>query len=313
MKVIIFPGQGSQKSGMASEFHSNFRVVKDIFERIDEALKFNLSKVILNGSDEELKKTEITQPAILATSFAIYSVLKQEFNFDLSKIKYTAGHSLGEYSALVASGSLSLEDGVKLVHERGKLMQAAVPEGEGAMLAVMGLDITELNSLIKKFDTEKGVCEIANDNCPGQIILSGNKEKLIAFSNNLKVEKKRSIFLPVSAPFHCSLMKPAAENMKNKINNTNFQKPLNNIINNVTAQPQDNPKIIKELLVRQIFSTVKWRESLINMSNLGVKNFIEIGPGKVLTGMVKRTLKSINTFSINSIADIKNFQNEFKK
>ena len=306
MKVIIFPGQGSQKSGMASEFHSNFRVVKDIFERIDEALKFNLSKVILNGSDEELKKTEITQPAILATSFAIYSVLKQEFNFDLSKIKYTAGHSLGEYSALVASGSLSLEDGVKLVHERGKLMQAAVPEGEGAMLAVMGLDITELNSLIKKFDTEKGVCEIANDNCPGQIILSGNKEKLIAFSNNLKVEKKRSIFLPVSAPFHCSLMKPAAENMKMLLQKTNFKDFSLQLISNVTALPVEKVGDIKELLYKQIFSQVRWRETIEFMIKNNINDFIEIGPGKVLSGLVKRTNDKILSRSLVKIDDIKN-------
>ncbi len=306
MKVIIFPGQGSQKSGMASEFHSNFRVVKDIFERIDEALKFNLSKVILNGSDEELKKTEITQPAILATSFAIYSVLKQEFNFDLSKIKYTAGHSLGEYSALVASGSLSLEDGVKLVHERGKLMQAAVPEGEGAMLAVMGLDITELNSLIKKFDTEKGVCEIANDNCPGQIILSGNKEKLIAFSNNLKVEKKRSIFLPVSAPFHCSLMKPAAENMKMLLQKTNFMDFSLQLISNVTALPVEKVGDIKELLYKQIFSQVRWRETIEFMIKNNINDFIEIGPGKVLSGLVKRTNDKILSRSLVKIDDIKN-------
>ena len=175
MKAIIFPGQGSQKAGMASEFESNFKIVKDIFERVDEALKFGLSKIILSGTDDDLKKTEITQPAILTTSFAIFSVLEKEFNFDLSKIKFVAGHSLGEYSALVASGSLSLESAVNLVHERGKLMQAAVPEGKGAMLAVMGLDTKELNFFLKKFDDKTGICEIANDNSPGQIILSGNK------------------------------------------------------------------------------------------------------------------------------------------
>ena len=191
MNTIIFPGQGSQKAGMASEFHSNFKMVKDIFGRGDEALKFSLSKIILNGSDEDLKKTEITQPAILITSYAIFSVLKKEFNFDFSKTKYIAGHSLGEYSALVASESLNLEDGLKLVHERGKLMQAAVPEGKGAMLAVMGMDINELNSKIEKFDKKKDICEIANDNSPGQIILSGNKQTLINLNN----------FLIIALPF----------------------------------------------------------------------------------------------------------------
>ena len=169
----------------------------------------------MNGSDEDLKKTEITQPAILTTSICYILVLKEEFNFDLSKIKYIAGHSLGEYSALVASGSINLEDGVNLVHERGKLMQAAVPEGQGAMLAVMGLNINELNSYINKMNFKKGICEIANDNCPGQIILSGNKNTLVDFSNYLKDEKKRSIFLPVSAPFHCSLNETSSRKYEN--------------------------------------------------------------------------------------------------
>ena len=305
MKAIIFPGQGSQKAGMASEFQGNFKTVKDIFERGDEALKFSLSKIILNGSDEDLKKTEITQPAILITSFAIFSVLKKEFNYDFSKTKYIAGHSLGEYSALVASESLSLEDGLKLVHERGKLMQAAVPQGEGAMLAVMGLDKNELNSLIKKFDN-KGICEIANDNSPGQIILSGDKQTLVAFSNDLKVEKKRSIFLPVSAPFHCTLMKPAAESMKLLLEKTNFKTPNIQLISNVTALPVENDGNIKDLLYKQIFSQVRWRESVNFMIKNNIDDFIEIGPGKVLSGLVKRTNDKVLTKSITKIDDIKN-------
>ena len=305
MKAIIFPGQGSQKAGMASEFQGNFKIVKDIFDRGDEALNFSLSKIILNGSDEDLKKTEITQPAILITSFAIFSVLKKEFNYDLSKTKYIAGHSLGEYSALVASDSLSLEDGLKLVHERGKLMQAAVPQGEGAMLAVMGLDINELDKLIKKFD-KKGICEIANDNSPGQIILSGDKQTLVAFSNYLKVEKKRSIFLPVSAPFHCTLMKPAAERMKLYLEKTNFKNPNIQLISNVTALPVEKDSNIKDLLYKQIFSQVRWRESVNFMINNNINDFIEIGPGKVLSGLVKRTNDKVLTKSITKIDDIKN-------
>ena len=305
MKAIIFPGQGSQKAGMASEFQGNFKIVKDIFDRGDEALNFSLSKIILNGSDEDLKKTEITQPAILITSFAIFSVLKKEFNYDLSKTKYIAGHSLGEYSALVASDSLSLEDGLKLVHERGKLMQAAVPQGEGAMLAVMGLDINELDSLIKKFD-KKGICEIANDNSPGQIILSGDKQTLVAFSNYLKVEKKRSIFLQVSAPFHCTLMKPAAERMKLFLEKTNFKNPNIQLISNVTALPVEKDSNIKDLLYKQIFSQVRWRESVNFMINNNINDFIEIGPGKVLSGLVKRTNDKVLTKSITKIDDIKN-------
>ena len=306
MKTIMFPGQGSQKAGMASEFHSNFKIVRDIFEKVDEALKFNLSKIILDGSNEELKKTEITQPAILTTSFAIFSVLKQEFNFDLSKVKYIAGHSLGEYSALVASGSLSLEDSVTLVHERGKLMQEAVPEGKGAMLAVMGLDVNELNTLLNKFNDKNGTCEIANDNSLGQIILSGNKESLISFSNNLKLEKKRCIFLPVSAPFHCSLMKPAAEKMKLFLQKTEFKNTTLKIISNVTALPVKKDEDIKDLLYKQIFSQVRWRETVEYMIKNDINDFIEIGPGKVLSGLVKRTNDKVLTRSLTKIEDIKN-------
>ena len=306
MKAIIFPGQGSQKAGMASEFYSNFKIVKQIFDRADNALKFGLSKIILNGSDEDLKKTEITQPAILATSFAIFTVLKEEFNFDLSKIKYVAGHSLGEYSALVASESLSLEDGVNLVHERGKLMQAAVPEGKGAMLAVMGLDANELNSMIEKLDQNKGICEIANDNSPGQIILSGAKKSLVALNDYLKAEKKRSIFLPVSAPFHCSLMKPAAEKMKTFLQKTKFQNPNFKLISNVIASPTEKDEEIKNLLFRQIFLKVRWRESVEYMIKNGINDFIEIGPGKVLSGLVKRINDKVLTRSLTKIDDIKN-------
>jgi len=308
MKAILFPGQGSQKVGMASEFHSNYKIVQDIFERANEALKFDLSKIILNGTDEDLKKTEITQPAILTTSFAIFSVLKNEFNFDFSKVEYIAGHSLGEYSALVAAGSLTLEDGVTLVHERGKLMQAAVPQGQGAMLAVMGLETNELNSLLDKFDNKKGVCEIANDNSPGQIILSGNKETLVAFSDNLKVEKKRSIFLPVSAPFHCSLMKPAAKNMKVFLEKANFKNPNLKLISNVTALPVEKDGNVKDLLYKQIFSQVRWRETVEFMTKNGINDFIEMGPGKVLSGLVKRINDKVLTRSVTTIDDIKKLQ-----
>ncbi len=306
MKAIIFPGQGSQKAGMALEFENNFQIVKDIFARADESLNFSLSKIILNGSDEDLKKTEITQPAILVTSFAIFSVLKKEFNFDLSNVKFMAGHSLGEYSALVASDSLTLEDAVSLVHERGKLMQAAVPEGKGAMLAVMGLNINELKTLLKNFNSKKGICEIANDNSLGQIILSGDKESIVAFSGFLKSEKKKCIFLPVSAPFHCSLMKSAAEHMKTFLEKINFKIPNQELISNVTALPLKKNEVIKDLLYRQIFSQVRWRESVEYMINKGVNEFIEIGPGKVLSGLVKRTNDKVLSKCINKVDDIKN-------
>ena len=305
MKAIIFPGQGSQKAGMLSEFFNNYEIVKEILKRVDDVLKFSLSKIILEGTDEDLKKTEITQPAILTTSFAIFSVLKEVFNFDLSKVKFMAGHSLGEYSALVAAGSLSLEDGVSLVHERGKLMQAAVPVNEGAMLAVMGLNINELNLLIKNFDKKKGICEVANDNSPGQIILSGNKETLVAFSSKLKAEKKRSIFLPVSAPFHCSLMKPAAESMRSFLQKVDIKNSNIQLISNVTALPLKKDNDIKDLLYKQIFSKVRWRETVEFMIKNNINDFIEIGPGKVLSGLIKRTNDTVSTRSLTKIDDIK--------
>ena len=229
MRAIIFPGQGSQKAGMATEFEKNFQIVKDIFEQADDILKFKLSEIILRGSDEELKKTEITQPAILTTSFAIFTVLKSEFNFNLSNVKFLAGHSLGEYSALVASGSLSFKDAISLVHRRGKLMQEAVPLGQGSMLAVMGIENNELKELINNFDKKNGVCEIANDNAKGQIIISGEKIALNKFNEVLKEKKKRSVFLPVSAPFHCSLMKSAANEMDKLLQNIEFENAQDSI------------------------------------------------------------------------------------
>ena len=313
MNALLFPGQGSQIVGMGAEFCKNFNVAKKIFERADEELNFSLSKMILEGPTNELQLTKNTQPAILTVSYSIFKVLKDEFNFDFSSFKYFAGHSLGEYSALVCSDSLNFKDALYLLHERGKAMQQAVPVGKGKMIAILGIKTNEIINILKTIENEKGICQIANDNAEGQVIVSGNKEKVEFLQNILKEKKIKSIPLKVSAPFHCSLMKPAAEIMKDKIENTNFKNPLFKIVNNVTANSEIDAKNIKELLVKQIFSTVKWRESIINMSKSGVKNFVEIGPGKVLTGMVKRTVKQANYFSINSIGDIKNLINEFKK
>jgi [acyl-carrier-protein] S-malonyltransferase len=310
MNALIFPGQGSQVVGMGVEFYDKFEIVKKIFKQADEKIGFSLSNLILNGPTDELQLTKNTQPAILTVSYSIFSVLKNEFKFDFKNFKYFAGHSLGEYSALVCSEAINFSDAVYLLHERGKAMQESVPVGEGSMLAVLGVNIKDLNDLIKDI---KGICEIANDNAIGQVILSGDKKSIEALQLHLKEKKIKSIPLKVSAPFHCSLMKPAAEKMRNKINNTKFNDTLFPIINNVTAEPENNPTKIKSLLVDQIFSTVRWRESVINMSQLGVKKFIEVGPGKVLSGMIKRTIKDAKCFSINSIADIEGLENEFKK
>ena len=313
MSALLFPGQGSQVVGMGSEFYNNFEVVKKIFNQADEKLNYSISKLILEGPEDKLQLTKNTQPAILTVSYSIFRVLKDEFGFDLKNFKFFAGHSLGEYSALVCSNSLGFDDALYLLHERGKAMQEAVPLGEGSMIAVLGIKIEELINLLKQIDTKKGICEIANDNAVGQVIVSGNKEKIELLLGFLKEKKIKSIPLKVSAPFHCSLMKPAAKIMEEKIQKTDFKDPLFNIVNNVTATPETNSDKIKRLLIEQIFSTVNWRESIINMSKAGVKDFIEIGPGKALTGMVKRTIKEANCFSINTITDIKNLANEFKR
>ncbi len=313
MSALLFPGQGSQIVGMGSEFYSNFKIVKKIFEEADEKLNFSLSKIILEGPEEKLQLTQNTQPAILTVSYSIFKILKDEFDFKIDLFKYFAGHSLGEYSSLVCSESLTFDDALYLLHERGKAMQDAVPIGKGSMLAVIGANIEAVNDLLNLVKDKKGVCEIANDNADGQVIISGNKEKVASLQKILKEKKIKSIPLKVSAPFHCSLMNSAADKMREKIKNINFNVPLNNIVSNVTARPEKNPETIKKLLIDQIFSTVKWRESIINIHKENVSNYVEIGPGKVLTGMVKRTLKNVNCFSINSITDIKNLKNEFKR
>ena len=309
MKAILFPGQGSQVVGMGSEFYNNFSSVKEIFNSADEKLKFKLSKIILEGPEDQLKLTQNTQPAILTVSYAIFKILKEEFNYNFENTKYFAGHSLGEYSALLCAGSLSFEDALYLLFERGKSMQEAVPVGKGGMLAVLGSENEEIEDCIKKIKS-KGVCEIANDNAPGQIIVSGNIELIQELQNILKENKKKSIMLPVSAPFHCSLMNAAATNMKSKIENVNFTKPNYEIITNVSASPTNDPVEIKKLLVEQIYSKVRWRESILYMANQNITEYLEIGPGKVLTGLVKRILPSTNSSSINSIEDIKNITNE---
>ena len=313
MSALLFPGQGSQVVGMGTEFYNNYELVKKIFKLADEKLNFQISKIILEGPENELQLTKNTQPAILTLSYSIFKVLKDEHGFDLKSFEYFAGHSLGEYSALVCSESLNFDDALFLLHERGKAMQEAVPIGKGSMIAVLGVNINELSILIKSIESEIGVCEVANDNADGQVIVSGDTKKLNKLKLILKEKKIKTIPLKVSAPFYCSLMKQAALNMEKKIYNTNFNNPIVKIINNVTAKPEENFETIKKLLVEQIFSTVKWRESIIHMAQAGVKNFIEVGPGKALTGMVKRTVKDVNCFSINSIADMKKLSDEFKR
>ena len=313
MNALIFPGQGSQIVGMGKEFFNNFSFVKKIFQEADDKLKTNISKIILDGPADKLQLTENTQPAILVVSYSIFETIKNEFNFGINNFKYFAGHSLGEYSALVCSNALEFHDALFLLYQRGKAMQSAVPVGRGSMLAVLGSKIENIENEIKNLKLDSDVCEIANDNADGQVIVSGDKKSVDLLKSNLQQKKIKSIPLKVSAPFHCSLMRPAAEKMKDKILSTKFKEPALEIVCNVTAKPEKNAETIKKLLIEQIYSSVKWRESMIHVNESGVSNFIEIGPGKVLSGMIKRTIKDSNCFSINSIADIKKLLDELKK
>ena len=305
MKAILFPGQGSQYVGMGSDFYNKFDLVKNIFKRVDETLNFSLSNIILNGPESELKLTKNPHPAIMTIGVSIFRVLNDELNLNLNKAKFFAGHSLGEYTALVCSGSLTLERAAYLLYERGKAMQDAVPNGHGAMLAIIGMTITEVEKELELLPKSE-VCEVANDNSNEQVVVSGKKEIIKILSENLKKKKKRGIILPVSAPFHSSLMNSASLSMKDKINNTDFVEPSPNIISNVTAKAEKNVNNIKSLLFRQITSRVRWRESVNFMINEKITDFIEIGPGKVLTGLVKKINKTVSTKSINYLDDIKN-------
>jgi len=305
MRAVLFPGQGSQYVGMGLDFYEKFDLVKKIFKTVDEALNFPLSKLILYGPEKELKLTQNTQPAIMTVGVSVFNVLNKEFGFDLNKSKFFAGHSLGEYTSLVCAGSLTLERAAYLLNKRGKFMQDSVPEGEGSMMAIIGMSLQEVENEISLLSKEN-ICEIANDNSNSQVVVSGKKEVIEDFNKKLKIKKKKGIILPVSAPFHCSLMKKAAENMKAEIENTNLMKPKPNIISNVTAKEENDINKIKPLLIDQITSRVRWRESINYMIKEGVTDFLEIGPGKVLSGLVKKINKDAKILNINSIQDIKN-------
>ena len=305
MRAVLFPGQGSQYVGMGSDFYEKFDSVKEIFRTVDKTLGFSLSNIILNGPEAELKLTQNTQPAIMTIGVCIFNVLNQQFGLNLNNARFFAGHSLGEYTALVCGGSLTIERAAYLLHERGKSMQDAVPSGQGAMMAILGMTIHEVENEINLLPKGE-ICEIANDNTSGQVVVSGEKMVIEILNENLKKKKKKGILLPVSAPFHCSLMKKAAENMKDEIENTNFLKPKPSIISNVTAKEETDVDKIRPLLIDQITSRVRWRESIDFMIKQGVASFLEIGPGKVLSGLVKKINRNVKVSNINSIEDIIN-------
>jgi [acyl-carrier-protein] S-malonyltransferase len=304
MFSVIFPGQGSQLVGMGKDLHDKYNLVQDFFKEADDTLGFSLSNLILNGPKEELDLTENTQPAIFLISYSIFQLIKKEFNINLSKANFFAGHSLGEYSALALAGSLSFSDTLKILKIRGKAMQNSVPKGVGGMLAVLGSEIDIIKKIINENKT-KYECFVANDNSVGQIVLSGTIEDLEKMMVDLKAANIKNIKLPVSAPFHCKLMNKATLIMKEEIDKLNFNEAKNILISNVTGKEISDSNELKELLVKQIESSVRWRESVLLMIEKGVTQFIEIGPGKVLSGLIKRIDRNVKVSAINSEEDIK--------
>ncbi|MBT4062883.1 MAG: ACP S-malonyltransferase [Flavobacteriaceae bacterium] len=307
MFSVIFPGQGSQMVGMGKEFYDKFDIVKNLFKEADETLNFSISKLILEGPKEKLDLTINTQPAIFLISYSIFNVIKSEFNIDLNKAKYFAGHSLGEYSALSCAGYLSFSDTLKILRIRGEAMQNSVPKGQGGMAAVLGSTVEIIEKILKDNDKNFNV-QIANDNSEGQIVLSGKIDDLDKLIIILKENTIKNIKLPVSAPFHCNLMNKATGIMSEELNKLSFNQVENKLISNVTAKEILDIDELKELLVKQIENRVRWRESVINMINNDVNHFIEIGPGKVLSGLVKRINREVKIDTINNQGDIESLK-----
>ena len=303
MFSVIFPGQGSQIVGMGKEIYDKYEFVKSLFKEADETLNYSISKLILEGPKEDLDLTANTQPAIFLISYSIFNIIKKEFNIDLNKAKYFAGHSLGEYSALSCAGYLNFSETLKILRIRGDAMQNSVPKGEGGMVAVLGSTVEVIEKILED-NKSKFIAQIANDNSEGQIVLSGKTGDLEKLIEVLKENSIKNIKLPVSAPFHCSLMSKATKIMTEELNKISFSDGNNNLISNVTAEPISNSEDLKSLLIKQIENRVRWRESVVNMINEGVNHFIEIGPGKVLSGLVKRINRNVKIDTINIESDI---------
>jgi [acyl-carrier-protein] S-malonyltransferase len=308
--LLVFPGQGSQYICMGKTFSENFIAARDVFNEVDESLSQSLSKIMWDGDIEELTKTENAQPAIMSASIAIFRVLENEIGIDFSKIGYCAGHSLGEYSALVATKSLELATAAKLLKLRGISMQKAVPIGQGAMAALIGSSIEEVEQLIKHINDQRAdlVCNIANDNAPGQVVISGHIKAIdAAIELSANFGAKKALKLPVSAPFHCSLMQPAADVMNEALGESNIIDPIIPIIANVNAMPETQAKKITELLVRQVTGRVRWVETIKYAKKNGIEKVFEIGAGKVLTGLAKRIDSTMDSHSIEVPDQIDSF------
>ena len=305
MFSVVFPGQGSQVVGMTQNLYLKYELIKKLYKKADEVLDYPLTKLILSGPKEELEYTENTQPAVFLVGYCIFNLVKKEFGIDLNKAKYFAGHSLGEYTALACSEVLTFEEALKILKIRGRAMQNAVPLGYGGMIAILGSNIKDIENII--YNEKKNYqCFIANDNSESQVVVSGTISDIDKFSEELKSKKIKNIKLNVSAPFHCKLMNSATDIMKEEISKVKFNQQKNILISNVTAKEVSNSENIKKLLIDQIESRVRWRESVKYMTNNNIDQFIEIGPGKVLSGLIKRIDKSVKVNAINEEEDIKN-------
>ncbi len=312
--ALVFPGQGSQAVGMGKALAEQFPVAREVFARVDAALSQKLSRLMFEGPEAELTLTANAQPALMATSIAALRALEQETGFDPARdASFVAGHSLGEYSALCAADALALEDAARLLRLRGDAMQKAVPVGEGAMAALIGLDFGKAvrisTEAAREYHLEGAICQAANDNGGGQVVISGTRQAVERAMELAKLEgAKRAVLLPVSAPFHCALMQPAAEAMQAALKDIAIRTPKPPLVSNVAASTVDGPDAIRKGLVEQVTGTVRWRESVLYMSGKGVTRFIELGSGKVLAGLVKRIAEGATTASIGTPADISAFK-----
>ena len=309
MRAFVFPGQGSQKIGMGKDLAESFPSAKAVFDEVDEALGENFSALVFDGSDDDLKLTQNTQPALMAVSLAAVAALDAEFGITLKDHgSFVAGHSLGEYSALAAVGALSIADTAKLLRLRGKAMQSAVPVGEGAMAAVLGLSMEQVEAVLAQSEASLGVAEVANDNANGQVVISGSAGAIAAVSDAMKAAgARRAVPLPVSAPFHCSLMQPAAEAMAQALASATISAPALPVVANVLAASYVDPSQTADLLVRQVTGRVRWRESVEWMAAQGVTELVELGAGAVLGGLTKRIVSDVTAQSIGTADGLKAF------